>query len=52
MFVTPLLTSILGFVIAGETIDISTLVGGTIIILSLLLFNIGGKYHNSQIVPS
>jgi drug/metabolite transporter (DMT)-like permease len=52
MFVTPLLTSILGFVIAGETIDISTLVGGTIIILSLLIFNIGGKYHNSQKVPS
>lgn len=39
MFVTPLLTGILGFLIAGEVPGISTIIGGVIIILGLLLFN-------------
>ncbi len=39
MFVTPLLTGVLGFLIAGEVPGISTIVGGVIIILGLVLFN-------------
>lgn len=39
MFVTPLVTGTLGFLIAGEVPGISTVVGGTIIILGLVLFN-------------
>lgn len=42
MFVTPFLTSILGFVMAGEVPDRATLTGGSIILLGVLLFNFGG----------
>ena len=42
MFVTPFLTSILGFLMAGEIPDQATLVGGSIILLGVLLFNFGG----------
>jgi drug/metabolite transporter (DMT)-like permease len=43
MFVTPFLTSILGFVLAGEVPDRATLIGGSIILLGVLLFNFGGN---------
>lgn len=43
MFVTPFLTSILGFLLAGEVPDRATLVGGSIILVGVLLFNFGGK---------
>jgi drug/metabolite transporter (DMT)-like permease len=43
MFVTPFLTSILGFLIAQETPDASTLIGGSIIMFGVLLFHLGGK---------
>lgn len=43
MFVTPFLTSILGFVLAGEVPDKATLIGGSIILLGVLLFNFGGS---------
>ena len=43
MFVTPFLTSILGFVLAGEVPDRATLIGGSIILLGVLLFNFGGS---------
>jgi len=43
MFVTPFLTSILGFLIAQETPDVSTLIGGIIIMFGVLLFHLGGK---------
>ena len=43
MFLTPFLTSILGFVMAGEVPDRATLVGGSIILLGVFLFNFGGK---------
>lgn len=43
MFVTPFLTSILGFLIAGEIPDRSTVVGGAIILLGVFVFNFGGK---------
>lgn len=39
MFVTPLLTSLLGFVIAGETVDTPTLISGAIILSGMVLFN-------------
>ena len=43
MFVTPFLTSILGFLIAQETPDVSTLIGGSFIMFGVLLFHLGGK---------
>lgn len=43
MFVTPLLASILGVIIGHETIDLSAIIGGAIIIFGLLLFNFGDK---------
>ena len=43
MFVTPFLTSILGFLLAGEVPDRATLIGGGIILLGVFLFNFGGK---------
>ncbi|MBE6963528.1 MAG: DMT family transporter [Ruminococcaceae bacterium] len=43
MFVTPFLTSILGFLLAGEVPDKATLVGGGIILIGVLLFNFGGR---------
>lgn len=43
MFITPFLTGILGFLIAGEVPDGATLFGGGIILLGVLVFNFGGK---------
>lgn len=43
MFVTPFLTSILGFLIAGEVPDHATICGGGIIFMGILIFNFGGK---------
>lgn len=39
MFATPLLSSLLAFLVAGETISISTIWGGIMIITGLVLFN-------------
>ena len=39
MYVTPLLTTVLGLVIAKEFPDVSTIVGGVIILAGLILFN-------------
>lgn len=41
MFVTPFLTSILGFVIAGEVPDKATVVGGAVILSGVFIFNFG-----------
>lgn len=43
MFVTPFLTSILGFLLAGEVPDKATVIGGSIILAGVLLFNFGGR---------
>jgi drug/metabolite transporter (DMT)-like permease len=43
MFVTPFLTTILGFLIADEVPSRATLMGGAIIIIGVLVFNFGGK---------
>ena len=42
MFVTPFLASLFGFLLAGEIPDRATLVGGSIILIGLILFNFGG----------
>ncbi|MFT3983582.1 MAG: DMT family transporter [Lachnospiraceae bacterium] len=43
MFVTPFLTSIMGFVIVGEIPEASTLIGGAIILTGVFLFHFGGQ---------
>ena len=43
MFLTPLVTSVLGFLIAGEVPDRATVLGGGIILLGMLVFQFGGK---------
>ena len=42
MFITPFLTSLLGFLIAGEIPDRATFLGGSIILIGVLIFNFGG----------
>ena len=44
MFVTPFLTSILAFLLAGEVPDFATLVGGSIILIGLMIFNFGSSF--------
>lgn len=44
MFITPFLTSILGFLLIGEYPGRATLVGGSIILLGILVFNFGGIF--------
>lgn len=48
MFLTPLLASILGVIIGHETVDLSAIIGGTIIILGLMLFSFGDKLKSSK----
>jgi drug/metabolite transporter (DMT)-like permease len=43
MFVTPFSTSLLGFLIAGEKLTAPTIIGGTIILFGLLIFNFGDR---------
>ncbi len=43
MFITPFLTSILGFLLVGEIPDRATLLGGSVILLGVFLFNFGNK---------
>ena len=43
MFVTPLLSALMGFALLREIPDAGTLIGGIIIISSVIMFNIRGK---------
>lgn len=43
MFITPLLSTILGFIILQEVPDMGTLIGGIIIIVSVIIFSLKGK---------
>jgi len=43
MFVTPLLATLMGFILLGELPSLGTLVGGVVIIGSMILFNKIGK---------
>lgn len=45
MFITPLLTSLLGFVLANERLDFPTIIGGLIILMGALVFNFGGMIY-------
>lgn len=47
MFITPFLTSLLGFIIACEVPEPSTLVGGGMILLGIFIFNFGGKLYEA-----
>jgi drug/metabolite transporter (DMT)-like permease len=44
MFITPFLTTLLGFLLAGEVPDRSTLYGGVIIFTGIVIFNFGGRF--------
>ncbi|MDR0936343.1 MAG: DMT family transporter [Oscillospiraceae bacterium] len=50
MFVTPFLTTLFGFVIAGESPGFATLIGGLVILLGLLVFNFGDKIFKRRII--
>jgi drug/metabolite transporter (DMT)-like permease len=43
MFVTPFLAAVMGVVLGGEAIPVSTVIGGLIIIGGLVLFHLGGR---------
>ncbi|WP_304508281.1 DMT family transporter [Anaerotignum sp.] len=43
MFITPLLSTIMGFIILKEIPNMGTFIGGGIIIISIILFNLKGK---------
>ena len=43
MFVTPLLSTIMGFIILSEVPNAGTFIGGAIIIISIVVFNLKGK---------
>lgn len=43
MFLTPFVVSILGIVIAGEVPDRATIIGGSIILEGVFIFNFGGR---------
>lgn len=43
MFVTPLLSTIMGFIILHEVPNAGTFIGGVIIIISIVVFNLKGK---------
>ena len=44
---TPFLTNVLGFIIADEVPEPSTIVGGGIILSGVFLFNFGGKLYGA-----
>lgn len=43
MFVTPLLSTIMGFIILKEIPNLGTFIGGALIIISIIIFNLKGK---------
>jgi len=47
MFITPFLSGLAGFLIAGESPDISTLLGGTVILSGVAMFNYRGHARGS-----
>ncbi|MHC1772861.1 MAG: DMT family transporter [Flexilinea sp.] len=48
MFFIPLLSALTGFLIAGEKLELSTILGGTVIIFGMLLFNKDALSKNGQ----
>lgn len=51
MFVTPFLTSLMGYVFLGERLDAPTVAGGAVILMGVLLFNFGGSIRISRKRP-
>ena len=49
MFITPFLTSILGFLIAHEIPDRPTLIGGAVILLGVFMFNFGERLFGGKL---
>lgn len=49
MFMTPFLTSLLGFVLANETPDIPTIIGGAVILTGTLVFHFGGRLYADNV---
>ncbi len=45
MFITPFLTSLLGFLLAGEKPDLPTIAGGAVILTGVLIYNLGDKLY-------
>ncbi|WP_352400991.1 DMT family transporter [Anaerotignum sp.] len=43
MFITPLLSTIMGFIILKEIPNMGTFIGGALIIISIVVFNLKGK---------
>ena len=48
MFVTPLLATLLGFLMMNEVPDRGTILGGSVILVGMLLFNFGGALFRKQ----
>lgn len=48
MFITPFLTSIFAFLLLGEVPDKATLIGGTIIMFGVIVFNFGEKFIKNK----
>jgi drug/metabolite transporter (DMT)-like permease len=48
MFITPFLTTLLGLWLAGEPVELSTVIGGSLIISGLLLFRFGIQFLPSR----
>ena len=47
-FLTPFLTALLGYLLAGETPDRATLIGGSVILLGMLLFSFGDELQSRR----
>lgn len=49
MFITPFLTSLLGFLMIGEVPDRATLIGGGMILIGMFIFNFGGRIRPDSV---
>ena len=49
MFITPFLTTLLGLWLAGEPVEMSTVLGGLLILAGLGLFRFGDRWYASRI---
>jgi drug/metabolite transporter (DMT)-like permease len=52
MFITPLLASLMGFVLAGEKPDPATVAGGGMILAGMAVYYCGGKDQQKNIIKN